>query len=297
MTRHIAAIVILLCLNGSSLAAQIAGSDGVELTVNLASANVHKFPSIASPVIGKAQRGNVLVINRHLGSWVEVAMAEGEGGVAFLHVNAGSISGRMPVDPNRVVAPPVRPTSTPASSIVSATTAAEQMTRPRSTSTSALHRAAKSPHRTGRTHDSDRAGLWCDVQGMVGQSRWRSIRGVTPSPRRDRFAGTDDVHAIRTKRAVLAAKRRDRQFVAASIRGWRRQLQSGERERTGLPAPTGSSDTSMGYQAFGGAETTLAGLPQFSLSADAGYRRTRSTFAGFDKDRIAIAISGHWYVK
>jgi hypothetical protein len=295
MTRHVAAIAIFLCLNVSSLSAQIAGSHGVELTVKVASANVHKFPSIASPVIGKAQRGSVLVINRNLGSWVEVGWPGGEGGIAFLHVNAGSISGRIPVDPNRVVAPPGRPMSMPTPAVASATTGAEQM-----------NIAADAPPRQvyialPNHHIGLGVRMTPTAQGFGATSRaWLGSRvGVQFEVSRHHLDNINSPAGMTSMQFAPSALYSLPNVVTDSL--WLRPYVGGGvsfNRLSSSAALTGSPvDTSMGYQAFGGAETTLAGLPQFSLSADAGYRRARSTFAGFDKDRIAIAISGHWYVK
>ena len=112
MIRHVSAVAVMLCLSTTSLLAQTAAPQNTELTVKTASANVHKFASIGSPVIGKVPRGTVLEITRNLGSWVEVPWPAGEGGVAFLHVNAGSISHRSVPDSNRFVpTPPPVPAS------------------------------------------------------------------------------------------------------------------------------------------------------------------------------------------
>ena len=124
MRRHVSAVAIMFCLSTTPLLAQSAGPQGAELTIKTASASVHKFASIGSPVIGKVQRGTVLEITRNLGSWVEVLWPAGEGGVAFLHVNAGSIDHRSVPDPNRFAATPAP--SVPASTAVASTAAREQ---------------------------------------------------------------------------------------------------------------------------------------------------------------------------
>jgi hypothetical protein len=53
----------------------------------------------------------------------------------------------------------------------------------------------------------------------------------------------------------------------------------------------------MGYEAFGGAEATLAAMPQLSISADVGYRWSRPSINGFEPRQVAFSLSGHWYVK
>jgi len=62
-------------------------------------------------------------------------------------------------------------------------------------------------------------------------------------------------------------------------------------------AVTASSKTSLGLELFGGGEMTFAGLPQFALSADLGYRKMSTAFAGFERPRMRVALSGHWFVR
>jgi len=57
------------------------------------------------------------------------------------------------------------------------------------------------------------------------------------------------------------------------------------------------TDSGVGYRVFGGTELTFAGMTQFGLSAEVGYRRQPTPFAGFEPDRFAVAIAGHWYIK
>ena len=67
---------------------------------------------------------------------------------------------------------------------------------------------------------------------------------------------------------------------------------------TANPANIGSSsDRSLGLQLFGGGEVTFAGAPLFALSADVGYRRMSAGFAGFERRKIRVALSGHWFVR
>jgi len=95
MIRHVAAAAVCLCLIPTWLCAQT-----TTLTVGVASADVHKFASIGSPVIGKAPRGTVLEVRRELGSWITVAWPAAEDGVAYMHVVTGSISRGPALDAN-----------------------------------------------------------------------------------------------------------------------------------------------------------------------------------------------------
>jgi hypothetical protein len=55
--------------------------------------------------------------------------------------------------------------------------------------------------------------------------------------------------------------------------------------------------STFGGRAFAGVEMTFASLPQFTISADAGYYLLRPPFVGLDPSGVGFALSGHWYVK
>lgn len=57
------------------------------------------------------------------------------------------------------------------------------------------------------------------------------------------------------------------------------------------------SDSGLGYRVFGGTELTFAGVTQFGLSGELGYRNQPAPFAGFEADRFVVAIAGHWYIR
>jgi len=58
-----------------------------------------------------------------------------------------------------------------------------------------------------------------------------------------------------------------------------------------------SSDNGVGYRVFGGSEMTFSGAMRFALSVDFGYRHLPAPFPGFEPDRFAASIAGHWYIK
>ena len=68
MIRQAAAVVVVLLLSPSWVTAQ-----GTELTVNVASASVHKSPTNTSPTLGIVGRGARLEVTREVGDWVKVA--------------------------------------------------------------------------------------------------------------------------------------------------------------------------------------------------------------------------------
>jgi hypothetical protein len=84
MIRHAAAVVVALTLSTSPLHAQ----NAVTMTVNEASANVHKSPSVGSPVIGKAPRGTAITVTRQVGDWVKVSWPSSEEGAGYVRASA-----------------------------------------------------------------------------------------------------------------------------------------------------------------------------------------------------------------
>jgi len=62
-------------------------------------------------------------------------------------------------------------------------------------------------------------------------------------------------------------------------------------------APEPASHNGVGLRVFGGSELTFAGVPQFGLSAELGYRRFPTPFPEFEADRMSVSIAGHWYIK
>jgi hypothetical protein len=89
MLRQVAAaaFAVALCLSPSWVSAQT-----MAIKVSVASANVHKFPSVGSPVIGTVERGTILDVTRELGDWVRVSWPEGEDGAGYLHLSAGAMT-------------------------------------------------------------------------------------------------------------------------------------------------------------------------------------------------------------
>ncbi len=83
MTRPCIAMIVLLLVVPARLSAQSA-----EFKVETASASVHKAPSIASPVIGRARQGVALEVTRDLGSWVKVPWPDASDGISATFTSA-----------------------------------------------------------------------------------------------------------------------------------------------------------------------------------------------------------------
>jgi hypothetical protein len=89
MLRQVAAaaFALAICLSPSWVSGQT-----MAIKVSVASANVHKFPSVGSPVIGTVERGTILDVTRELGDWVRVSWPEAEDGAGYLHLSAGAMT-------------------------------------------------------------------------------------------------------------------------------------------------------------------------------------------------------------
>jgi hypothetical protein len=136
MIRQAAATVVALCLSASPLHAQNAPT--TKLTVSEASADVHKTPSVGSPVIGKAPRGTELVVTREVGDWVKVSWPSSPDGAGY--VRASSLA--RAAAPGVAKAPAsARPSATAKTSTTAKTAAGAKTT----TAKAAPAAAAKAP--------------------------------------------------------------------------------------------------------------------------------------------------------
>lgn len=298
MIRHVSAVVIVLCLNTVSLSAQTTRAQSTELTVKTASANVHKFASIGSPVIGKVQRGTVLEITRNLGSWVEVPWPAGEGGIAFLHVNAGSIGHRSAPDSNGFA-----PTPTPAPPAPASAAIASSVARGEQQIAAAGQPGSRRPvYISLPSHIFGLGGrMSASTPGFGATARtwWGNRLGFQFDASRyllDSVAAPGHLTSIQFAPSVLYSLP---DGVSDSL--WVRPYlgAGGSLYRATLSGGTSSltTDKGLGFQAFGGGEATFSGVPRFALSADIGYRWSRTSFVGFEPRKIGFSLSAHWYVK
>ena len=302
MKRHVSAVVLALIFNTIPVVAQRpqqapnAQAAG-ELIVKVGSADVHKFPSVASAVIGNAPNGTVLGIRRNLGSWVEVSWPGTEAGIAFLHVNTGTIAPRGAA---------VSAAGTPQSAVAEIAAVADACT------------AAVSGNASTR---SGQHGELASQQTNLVASR-RSSYVALPSLHIGMGAQTNASNPL----LGLTARTWGHRRIGAEFHVSRPQIESADGQT--IPATQfapsllyslpnavtnnfwlrpyigagpriyrAQQETGLGYETFGGAETTFAAMPQFSLSADVGYRWSRPSMNGFEPRQIGFAVSGHWYVK
>src|SRR5262245_54858069 len=129
MIRKAAAVVIVLLLSPSWVTAQ-----GTELTVNVASASVHKLPTNTSPVLGVIGRGARLEVTREVGDWVKVAYPAAADGVGYVRKSMGSMG-------------PVVGSRTPTQSTATAARTTAQPTQPASRLTSTSGEQAQTGNR------------------------------------------------------------------------------------------------------------------------------------------------------
>ena len=298
MIRHAAAVAIAIVLSPSWLCAQTA--ETAEFTVKIQSATVHKSPSTASPALGRAPRGTVLVVTRDLGSWVRVSWPDAEDGVGYVHQNAGSITNRATRDQRlsaAISAAPPTPqgTSTTTANAAAASTVADEP--------SMLTGATYIPPPThtiglGGLVGGSRAGEF----GVTARVWSRKQFGIQLEA--SRSALTSDVAPGRVTSMLFAPSAiyslRDhvtdnvwvRPYLGAGATLVRSTLKLDPTVPDALV-----SDTNFGMRTFGGAEVTFPSVPRFAVSADAGYRWSETPFPGFELGGFGFSISGHWYVK
>ena len=301
MIRQAALVTVLLSVGPSWLSAQ-----NTEFTVNAPRADVHKAPTIASPVIGNAARGTVVTVTRELGSWVRISWPAADDGVGYLHVSTGRISNPatptvkqgagstttlIAATPSRTAAPttgrPAPPAAAPAG----------QTDRARVAPQAAPAGSGSLPHLVGiggRLGNSTlgfgfsaRASVHKRLGVQLELSRYASA--ALPAQRQ--------LTSIQFAPSVLFAlpdRLTDylwlRPYAGAGITMYRSTL------GTGVPGVV-STDNRYGRHVFAGTALTFASAPRFALSADYGYRWHQAPFSGFDLGGPGLSVSGHWYVK
>jgi hypothetical protein len=304
MVRRIAAVVLALTLNPTLARAQ----DAV-LTVTVLSADVHKGPSTATPVIGHVPRGAVLPVSRNLGSWAKVAWPDAPDGVGYVHVTMGRL-GPSSTDASAANTPP-RTSSAPAS----ATSAPPSAPSAPASATTTIPPVTRRPAGQriavrGELTDTTISRIF-GVGGLVGSMSsfgataraWRGNHlGIQFAFTRD--AMRSDVAAGRVTSIALEPGVVYALFDHVSDYVWIRpyvgSVLSFRHQTLKVPAPAATesaSDNGIGFRVFGGSELTFAAVPWLGLSAELGYRRFPTPFPDFEADRLSVSIAGHWYIK
>lgn len=290
MIRKVSAVALVLVLNATPLFGQSAGTPMTELIVKATAADVHKSPTVASAIIGKARAGTALEIRRNLGSWVEVPWPNTEAGVAFLHVSTGTIAPRAAAATLNGSEAAIAQIAAVAAA---ATAAASANGSGRGSQPVVMSQGASQPTYVSLpSHHVGMGALMNASQpkfGATARTWWNRGLGVQFNVSRPELESADGQRLISTQFApsVLYSLPDGvtnsvwlRPYVGAGPRFYRANMETG-----------------LGYEAFGGAEATLASIPQFALSVDMGYRWSRPSFNGFEPRKIGFSFSGHWYVK
>ena len=290
MIRCAAAVVLAL-----TLSATLARAQDTVLTVSVPSADVYQGATNVTPVVGHVSSGTVLPVLRDLGSWVKVAWPDAPDGVGYVHVTMGRVG---PADGN-APAPkisrraPVAP-APPATTI--------PPTQPAPAADRVAPRGQPNPRPI--SHILGVGGLVGSMNNFGATARgWRKNRlGIQLSFTRD--AMTSDVApgrvtALQVEPGVLFALF-DRVSDYIWIRPYVGSALTFRHQTLNLTAPLAlepASDNGVGYRVFGGTELTYAGMTQFGLSVDLGYRHVPTAFPGFDPKPLSVSIAGHWYIR
>jgi hypothetical protein len=285
MIRQAAAIAIALCLNPSQLQAQT-----TTFKVSTASANVHQSPSTGSPVIGTAARGAVLEVTRELGSWVKVKWAIATDGVGYVHVSTGLIArGSSPTSSLAAAAqsPAPRPAPRPVS---------PQPPPPPPAPGAPVPPPPLAPgeYMFTPTHSFGVGGIVGGPSLGVGASAraWPRQRvGLQVEISREARSDAPALTSVQLAPSLLVAPP-DRVTDSFWLRPYIGAGPTLQRETLDIV-----SDSRLGFQAFGGGEVTLPSMPRLALSADVRYRWLDTPFAGVERRRLGLSVSGHWYFK
>jgi hypothetical protein len=294
MIRQVLAIVVVLLLSPAWLQAQ-----NSELTVNVASADVHMSPSNGSPVVGKAPRGTVLVVTRELGSWVKVSWPDGQDGAGYVHMSSGSIAGRSASDPKRNSiyntrpAPEPTPTRTSVPVDNTAPAASQQPALPqRQAYVATPAHTIGIGGRLGGTTLGFGASARAWSQGPLGVQLEISRYAHTDAGLPDRVTSIQFApSAIYALPDLVGGAVWFRPYAGAGFDLYRLKVSSS------IPTADSVTGNRWGVLAFGGGELTFANAPAFALSADLGYHWAKTPFLGIELGGLGLSVSGHWYVK
>jgi len=333
MIRHAAAVIVGLCLSVPPLSAQ---TTTVTLKVSATAAAVHKAPTLASPVIGKALGGTDLVVTREIGDWLKVSWPTAPDGVGYVRTNVGtiarggagaqanvraSVAARAPAAPaptstsvpDQALEPAAAtPSSAPASPAFAPTLASAPPPAPTTAVPTSPVPAAETqsatavPARTigaGPTRGMGVGIVGGSTPGFGASARVWSKRslGAQLQISRHSFNSTDLLSratATDIAPSLLFSMRdhlNDRLWWRPYVGLAGHYVHASRTDLIFLYATETAS--TFGGRVFAGAEMTFARVPQFTISADAGYYHLRPPFVGLDPSGVGFALSGHWYVK
>jgi hypothetical protein len=295
MTRGVALVILALTLNAAPLHAQTR-----VFTVTVRWANVHEGPAVASPVIGHVSRHTVLKIARQTGNWAAVFWRDSPNGLGYLHVTMGRIGVSRAKTP--AAAASARPASTgPAARQGAGASAPKSAPAPAPVTTKRTPAGDRVPSSSSDgSHIVGVGGVIGPVSSWGATARWWRDTRVGMQAALTRNTMTSDtapgrVTSLQIEPGIVyplfdhIGYVRIRPYVGSALSVCRQTLKDTPAEPT--------SDTGFGWRIFGGTELTFAGVRQFGLSAEVGYRRQPAPYIGFEPDHFGVAVAGHWYIK
>ena len=291
MIRRFFAIAVI-CVMPVAAAAQ-----STVLTIDIARADVRISPSIASPVVGEAPRGTVLVVTRAVGDWVKVAWPDAPDGAGYVRRSAGSLSGAALKPFTLAPSPaPAGAAAEPSASTLSVRGDIEEVERrilvhertsgyivpPRNTIGlgGSISGSTIGYGVSGRIWSARRVGVQLDV------SRYSVLAAGTASR----------VVSLQFAPSVLFALP---EALTDYLR-LRPYVGGGPRLRTSSLRSNGfdlASAKRHSWQVFGGTELTLASAPRFAVSLDVRYDSSSTPFAGTTFGGAGFTAAGHYYVR
>jgi len=301
---RLATVAVWLVLSTSPLYAQ----EEALFTISVPSANIHAAPTTASRVIATTARGTSFEVTRELGSWVAIVWPEAHNGVGYLHVSWGTLSRGGVVEGERTSSAP----STTAGPMAELTPGRQRASVLEPVSAPAARRIDQQPIGLP-AQPASRVLLPSHVVGVGGRLGTQALAGFAGIGR-VWFAGPVGAQlelgqATRTSAALLRMNVTEigfnaitsfsdlvtntvwmRPYVGAGVSIFRSTMRTAD----GVSLAT---DSSRGYQAFGGAEFTWAHVPQLAVSADVRHVWTATAFRGFETGGLGLALAAHWYVK
>ena len=292
MIRHAAAVVVVLLLSPSWVTAQ-----GTELTVNVASASVHKSPSTASPVIGQAARGARLHVTREVGDWVKVSWPAAADGIGYVRVSVGTMAqatgSKTPIQNTATAS---RTTVQPTPRVATSTTVDASQTgnrlpvRSAAPTTGASHVLGLGARLGGPSFGvgvSGRAWALGRLGVQFDLARYNITNPINLGTMSSTEFGPSLLYAFNDRVADYTWLR---PYVGAGLNFYRSSITS-----PGLGVDV--SDSRYGSQLFGGGELSFASVPQFAISTELSYRWFNAPAEGLDLGGIGLGVAGHWYIK
>lgn len=290
MVRLVPAVAIAVLLSP----AVVSGQNTV-FTVTTAAVDVHKSPSVGSPVVGRAPRGRQLEVTREVGDWVRVSWPEASDGMGFVRRTLGSLA----------QAPAV---GTPARSAAASPEASASAMAVRDDIASVQRAilpaepAAPSQYVLPPSHRFGIGGLMSGTTiGFGASGRAWSRRRLGLQLELSRFSVTDAATLGRVESLVFAPSviYSPRSHIKDSF--WVRPYFGGGAAFSRSKLNDGStvesvSENVTSWQVLGGTELTLPNAPRFAISADVRYGSSRTPF-GVEFGGVGFSVGGHWYVK